>query len=107
MNVLLDRDQSKFPLLKARWSRTDCGQDLPRGFIKLSHVPHDVHMTHVVAVPRVNHATVRNQGFGHEGILPHAGSQPPISRNAYLQRRRTSLVTMGSSRPWRSNSVDD
>jgi hypothetical protein len=80
MNVLLDPDKAKLPLLQARWSRTDRSQELPRSLIKLSHVPHNVHVAHLVAVPRVNNATVRNQRFGHEGILP----RQPANRQCVL-----------------------
>ena len=39
-----------------------CGKR-PTSLIEFSRVPHDVHMTHVIALPRIDNATVR-QNFG-------------------------------------------
>jgi hypothetical protein len=44
--------------------------EVPRTLIELSDIPHDVHMAHVVAMPRINRATIGNNGGSHNlGVL--------------------------------------
>jgi hypothetical protein len=44
-------------------------EKLPRGFVELANVPHHVHMTHVVAMPRIHSSTIRDDAFGHVIVL--------------------------------------
>jgi hypothetical protein len=53
----------------ARGRQADCVEELPRCLIELSHVPHDVHVADVVAVPRIHSATVCKEGLGHPDSL--------------------------------------
>ncbi len=34
---------------------------MPGRLVKLAGVPHHIHMTHVIAMPRVDHTAIRNQ----------------------------------------------
>jgi len=48
------------------------------------HVPHDVHVSHVVAMPRIDSATISNKGFGHSLLFLTRGIGNSGGRSADL-----------------------
>src|SRR5215467_5533854 len=64
-NVLLDGYYSDPVLAQPRKGQSHRRQKLPGGFIKLSHVPHHVHVPHLVAMPGIHCAAIGKDGFSH------------------------------------------
>lgn len=44
-------------------------EELPGGLVKFAHVPHDIHVAHVIAMPWVDGASISNQSCRHDGSL--------------------------------------
>src|SRR6202521_4341819 len=65
--VLIDRGHAPACRAQARWREAQGVKELPSRFVKLSYVPHDVHVSHVITVPRVHSTAIGKQSFGHEG----------------------------------------
>src|SRR5262252_3487838 len=53
-------------LCETRPMETQNGQQLPAGFIKLTGIPHDIHVPHMVTVPWINNASVSDFPFRHK-----------------------------------------
>src|SRR3954468_3445367 len=72
------------------------GEEIPGRFIELAHVPHDVHVAHVVAMPWINHAAV---GFeeGVRGPSPATAAVRRIASTVSASRRRINSAA-GSAR---------
>src|SRR5215467_7298163 len=68
-DVLLDAGHPTVRLAQERRSESDCGEDNPGSLVELAHVPHDVHVPHMVAMPGVDHTAVGNQRVLHFGTI--------------------------------------
>jgi hypothetical protein len=64
--VLIDRGHASACRAQVRWREAQGVKELPSRFVKLSYVPHDVHVSHVITVPRVHSTAIGKQSFGHE-----------------------------------------
>jgi len=57
-NVLVHGGHAAFGRAKESGREAQHGEELPCGFVKLSHIPHDVHVPDVIALPWINSATI-------------------------------------------------
>jgi hypothetical protein len=65
LDVLFDGGNRGSILREAFWVKTQHRQQLPAGFIELAGVPHDIHVSHVVAVPGIDNSAVGDSPFRH------------------------------------------
>src|SRR3954469_10221351 len=73
------------------------GEEIPGRFIELAHVPHDVHVAHVVAVPRIDHAAIGLDEVVHAVPSPASAAVPRIASKVSASRRSISCAA-GSAR---------
>src|ERR1700741_2640775 len=57
-DVLLDPRHAAAALAEMGRRHAGLGEQVPGGFVELTDVPHHVHMAHVIAVPRIDRATI-------------------------------------------------
>src|SRR4030065_183549 len=76
-DVLLYRGHGAMRFAQERGRDADSREQVPGRLIELAHVPHDVHMPHVVAVPGIHHTPVC---FYHAVHCVSANSSRPISQ---------------------------
>src|SRR5579863_5046532 len=57
-DILLDTSYPERLVAEIRRGQPDVREEIPGRFIEFSNVPHDVHVTHVVAVPGEDRAAV-------------------------------------------------
>src|SRR5512134_1647515 len=65
-DVLLDGGHSAPLRLQKGWGQGERGKKLPCGFVELPDVPHDVHVSHVIAMPRVDNAAICDRKIGQD-----------------------------------------
>lgn len=57
----------------ARASQAQLCEELPGSLVELAHIPHDIHVTHVIALPGIDGATVGNYRVIHSRFLGEIG----------------------------------
>src|SRR2546427_9624722 len=57
-SVLLDSRHPSIVLAQERGGEAQRREQMPGGLVKLADVPHHIHVSHVVALPRVDRATI-------------------------------------------------
>ena len=65
LDALFHRDQANPFLAQARGRQPHGRKKLPGGLIKFAHVPHHVHVAHVIAMPRIDCSKIRKNWFRH------------------------------------------
>ena len=53
LKVLLDGRHAALPVTQVRRVEAEPREQLPRGLVEFADIPHDIHVAHVVAMPRV------------------------------------------------------
>src|SRR6516225_1421726 len=91
-DVLLDRGHTAVLLGEVGGRQPKCGKEVPVRLVKFADVPHDVHVTDVVALPRIHGAFVDDRA--HEAV---AGTltRPPTDLTL---RGAASQITMAETR---------
>src|ERR1051325_2508645 len=78
-DVLLHGSHAAPVLFQEGGGDADAAEEIPGCLVELAHVPHDVHVSHVVAVPRIDHAAV---GFDEVAAVGHEGAPNPATAAA-------------------------
>src|SRR4051794_54767 len=107
-DALVNRGHAASGLAHVRGCHPERGGQIPRGLVELAHVPHDIHVAHVVAVPLVDQTAIGDADVAHvifPGVINtdtlYDGSEaylpvPRGGRPVGWQERRSSLPRPGS-----------
>src|SRR6266702_1332957 len=87
LDALFHRDQANPFLTQPRGRQPHGRKKLPGGLIKFAHVPHYVHVAHVIAVPRIDRSKMRKNWFGH-GFVHNSSLKDSQRISFYLNRSR-------------------
>src|SRR5579862_5129124 len=79
-NVLLHAGHAVVRFANVAWRNADRGHQMPRCFIEFADVPHDVHMAHLIALRRVDHAAVRDDCLQGSPRTAFSHAAPPPAR---------------------------
>src|SRR5688572_28509300 len=71
-DALIDRRHTALHLAQVLRRHAHHRAQVPGGLVELPHVPHDVHVAHVVAVPLVNQAAIGDADVVHFASGAHA-----------------------------------
>src|SRR5579859_6057808 len=94
LDALFHRDQANPFLAQARGRQPHGRKKLPGGLIKFAHVPHHVHVAHVIAMPGINRPKIRKNWFRHGFV--HKSS---------LRDSQRILFYLNRSRNWRQGGA--